>query len=155
MPLNLQSPKYTPYKAKLSTNRWRITTNSIQKEEKLGSLPWNKNIVDDKIQRIQRSKKMDGHSRPCLTKMENLCSNQGTPTKYFNTSITNTNYNIRYQLNCKIKYLIYLMQCTLFSIQYRRKSQTQFNLRLNNHRNMFIKIIHYRQNRMSKFHIIT
>ena len=37
-------------------------------------------------------------------------------------------------LNCKKEYVICLLKCILFKIQYVRKAETSFNLRLNNHR---------------------
>ena len=39
-----------------------------------------------------------------------------------------------HQLNCKSSYLIKLLQCLKCQIQYVGKSETEFNIRLNNHR---------------------
>ena len=43
-------------------------------------------------------------------------------------------FNIFHRLTCKSQYVIYLMECILCKIQYVGKSETPFNLRLNNHR---------------------
>ena len=43
-------------------------------------------------------------------------------------------FNIFHKLTCKSQYVIYLMECILCKIQYGGKSETPFNLRLNNHR---------------------
>ena len=43
-------------------------------------------------------------------------------------------YQIYHNLNCKGKYVIYLLECTKFKIQYVEKAETEFNIRLNNHR---------------------
>ena len=39
-----------------------------------------------------------------------------------------------FNLNCKIEYVIYLMECILCKMQFAGKAETAFNLRLNNHR---------------------
>ena len=41
---------------------------------------------------------------------------------------------IFHDLNCKSKLLKYLMECRICRIQYIGKSETEFNIRLNNHR---------------------
>ena len=43
-------------------------------------------------------------------------------------------FNIFHKLTCKSQCVIYLMECILCKIQYVRKSETSFNLRLNNHK---------------------
>ena len=59
---------------------------------------------------------------------------------------TNQNYNIFeprnkkpwkifQNTNCKTECTIYLMECTICNLQYVGKNETQFNIRLNNHRN--------------------
>ena len=42
-------------------------------------------------------------------------------------------FKIFFKLNCKSEYVIYLMECILCKMQYVRKAETAFNLRLNNH----------------------
>ena len=41
---------------------------------------------------------------------------------------------IYHNLSCKSKYVIYLLECTKCKIQYVGKAETEFNIRLNNHR---------------------
>ena len=43
-------------------------------------------------------------------------------------------YQMFNQLNCKINYIIFLLKCLKFQKQYDGKSETEFNIRLNNHR---------------------
>ena len=54
-------------------------------------------------------------------------------TQSFKSSVTQKTY-IFHDLNCKSKLLIYLMECRICRIQYIGKSETEFNIRLNNHR---------------------
>ena len=43
-------------------------------------------------------------------------------------------FRIYHHLSCKSKYVIYLLECTKCKIQYVGKVETEFNIRLNNHR---------------------
>ena len=43
-------------------------------------------------------------------------------------------FYIYLNLSCKSKYVIYLLECTKYKIQYVGKAETEFNIRLNNHR---------------------
>ena len=47
---------------------------------------------------------------------------------------TKQTFNIFFNLNRKSEYVIYLMKCVLYKMQYVRKAEIAFNLRLNNHR---------------------
>ena len=92
-----------------------------------------KNIVDGKLQRLSKKKK-SGFSTKCFSKSENLCCKQVVHTQSFKSSVTQKTYHIFHDLNCKSKLLIYLMECRICRIQYIGKSETEFNIRLNNHR---------------------
>lgn len=48
----------------------------------------------------------------------------------FATNVTNRTYEIFYNLNYKSKYLIYVMECTLYDVHNVGKSETSFNLML-------------------------
>ena len=52
----------------------------------------------------------------------------------FRSTVTQKTFKIYNKLNCKSRYLIYLMEFVVCSKQYSGKSETAFNLRLNNHR---------------------
>ena len=92
-----------------------------------------KNIVDGKVQRLPKKKKI-GFSTKCFSKSGNLCCKQVVHTQSFKSSVTQKTYHISHDLNCKSKLLIYLMECRICRIQYIGKSETEFNIRLNNHR---------------------
>ena len=91
-----------------------------------------KNIVDGKLQRLSKKEKF-GFSTKCFSKSGNLCSEQVAHTQSFKSRVTQKTY-IFHDLNCKSKLLIYLMECRICRIEYIGKSETEFNIRLNNHR---------------------
>ena len=81
---------------------------------------------------IQKTRK--GECRPCNTSKPSLCCKQVTDTSTFRSYQTQQLYTIFHKLNCKSKFIIYLMECVLCKVQYVRKAETAFNIRLNNHR---------------------
>ena len=48
--------------------------------------------------------------------------------------ITNKTFKIYHRVKCKSSLVIYLLECYICNIQYVGKSETPFNIRLNNHR---------------------
>ena len=44
-------------------------------------------------------------------------------------------FDIFHTVNCQSTFVIYIIQCRIYRLQYVGKSKTAFNLRLNNHRN--------------------
>lgn len=64
-------------------------------------------------------------SSPCLSGERTLCCNE--------VMTTFDRQKEHLMLNCKKEYIIFLMKCILLKIQYVRKAETSFNLRLNNH----------------------
>ena len=92
-----------------------------------------KNIVEGKLQRLSKKKKI-GFSTKCFSKSGNLCCKQVVHKQYFKSIVTRKTYHIFHDLNCKSKLLIYLVECRIYRIQYIGKSETEFNIRLNNHR---------------------
>ena len=84
-----------------------------------------KNIAKGKLIWTNNKSKKTGYSSPCQTKSGNLCCKQVNQTTTFTSSVTMQKFNI-YKLNCKIKYLIYVIECTPYNKQYIRKSETDF-----------------------------
>ena len=84
------------------------------------------------VPRNTKQQKQSGHCSPCFSRMNNLCCKQVKQTKTF--QIYRTNIHIFHNLTCKSENLIYLLQCRICQIQYDGKSETTFNIRLNNHR---------------------
>ena len=74
-------------------------------------------------------------SKSCnTTSKSSLCCTQVVNTKTFESYQTKSKFKIFHILNCKSSFVIYLMECTLFKIQYVGKAETLFNIWLNNHR---------------------
>ena len=59
-----------------------------------------------------------------------MCSKQVNTTTIIASNETSEIFNIYNSLNCKSKYIIYLLECSITKVQYVRKSKTP----LNNHR---------------------
>ena len=88
--------------------------------------------VNNKAQKIIVSNQKE-YSIHFQSKTGNLCFEQVEHTTSFSSTVTKRTYNIYIKLICKSSYLIYLMECTQCKWQYMGKSETTFNIRLNNH----------------------
>ena len=75
-----------------------------------------------------------GKYKPCLSRSDCQCCKQLIETRTFSSQITKETYNIRHNLDCKSNKVIYLLDCQKCGAQYVGKSETPFNIRLNNHR---------------------
>ena len=79
-------------------------------------------------------KNRKGKSEPCNTSKPSLCFKHVIDTSTFRSNQTQQLYTIFHKLNCKSKFIIYLMECASCKVQYVGKAETPFNIRLNNHR---------------------
>lgn len=52
----------------------------------------------------------------------------------FESTETKETFNIYYKVSCKSNFVSYLSECLLSKIQYVRKSESPFHIRLKNHR---------------------
>ena len=77
--------------------------------------------------------KIQGKCTPSLTNKKTLCCKQVVHTTLFKSNQKNRIFQIYHNLNCKSTYVIYLLECTKCKIQYVGKTETEFNIRLNNH----------------------
>ena len=89
-------------------------------------------ILNNRVIRKKKAEKKHLLCNPCYTKRDNLCCQQ--KTNIFKSYETGKTHKIFYQLTCKSQAVMYLLQCRICFIQYVGKSETTFNLRLNNHR---------------------
>ena len=106
---------------------------AYRRNKNLGDLIGSKKMLDGKVVRKNISKKQL-YCRPCLTRRDNICCQQVLKTNTFTSYRTGETFKIFHQLNCKSSHLIYLLQCQISQLQYVSKSETSFNIRLNNHR---------------------
>ena len=74
-----------------------------------------------------------GQCTPCYSN-RSLCSQQVLKTATFTSTQTRETFTIFHQVTCHSNYVIYLLECIMCKIQYVGKSETSFNIRLNNHR---------------------
>ena len=68
---------------------------------------------------------------PCYTSRLSCCQ-QVLKTITFSSTQTREAFKIFHQVTCHSSYVIYLLECVMWKIQYVRKSET-FNISLNNH----------------------
>ena len=92
-------------------------------------------ILNNKVIRKKKAEKKHLFCSPCYTRRNNLCCQQVEKTNVFKSYKTRKTYKIFYQLICSSQIIIYLLQCRIWFVQYVDKSETTFNLGLNNHRN--------------------
>ena len=92
------------------------------------------NTIEHNKKLIRSNNKVNGKSSPCLSSTRTLCCKQVVSTACFKSNQTNRVVKIFHNINCKSTFLIYLLECNLCNIQYVGKSETTFNIRLNNHR---------------------
>ena len=104
-----------------------------RQNKNLRDLIGSKKILDGKVARENNSKKQL-YCRPCLNRRDNIFCQQVLKTNTFTSHRTDKTFKIFHQLNCKSSYLIYLLQCRICQLQYAGKSETSFNITLNNHR---------------------
>ena len=90
-------------------------------------------IENGKVKR-QFTNKIQGKCTPCLANNKTLCCKQVVHTTTFRSNQTNRIFKIYHNLNCKSKYVIYLLECTKCKILNVGKAETKFNIRLNNRR---------------------
>ena len=91
------------------------------------------NTIEENKRKLKVKKKTTRKCSPCFSNKW-LCCNHILNTSTFQSSQTKETFNIYHHVNCKSKYVIYLLQCNLCNCQYIGKSETPFNIRLNNHR---------------------
>ena len=89
---------------------------------------------------------------PRLSGARPLYCNQLLTTNTFMSQEAKQLFNIFFNLNCKIEYVIYLMECILCKRLCVEKAETTFNIRLNNHRkdtkkpNSILACKHFQEN---------
>ena len=107
---------------------------AYRRNRNLGDILGQKTIYNGKVIRKDISKEK-GNCGPCLTRNDNLCCKQIKKTTTFKSHITKKKYNIFHRVNCKSRYVIYLLECSICQKQYVGKSEWPMNIRLNKHRN--------------------
>jgi hypothetical protein len=107
---------------------------AYRKNQNLGDILGQKTLLNNKVIRKDTSNQT-GSCRPCLSRNDNLCCKQIRRTSQFRSSVTNKKYKIFHKVNCKSKWVVYLLECIICKLQYVGKSEWPMNIRLNKHRN--------------------
>ena len=85
--------------------------------------------------KVVRPRNDHGECKPCISRIDCQCCRQLKQTTTFSSKTTYKSFYIRHKKpNCKSSRVIYLMDCLKCGKQYVGKSETPFNIRLNNHR---------------------
>ena len=96
-------------------------------------------IVDNLVLR-KRSNKL-GKCTPCLSQSNNKCCKHIVSTSQFKHRITKREFNIFHNVNCKSKYIVYLVECLKCQgKQYVGKTYTTASQRIYGHRSDAKKI---------------
>ena len=74
-----------------------------------------------------------GKCPPCSVNNRTFCCKQVISSSTFKSQQTNKSYTIFSEVNGSSACVIYLMECTLQNKEHIGKSETSFNIRLNNH----------------------
>ena len=104
----------------------------FRRNKNLRNIIVTKLIENGKVKR-KFTNKIQGKCTPCLGNNRTLCCKQVANITTFRSNQTNRIFQIYHNLNCKSKYVIYLVDCIKCKIQYVGKAKTEFNIRLNNH----------------------
>ena len=116
------SPKF-PVKPILSFRRNRNLKDVIGQTK----------IVDNPVQR-KRSNKL-GKCTPCLSQSNNKCCKHIVSTSQFKHRITKREFDIFHNVNCKSKYIVYLVECLKCEgKQYVGKTYTAASQKIYGHR---------------------
>ena len=92
-------------------------------------------VTRSKMEKFKaHSKNRKGKCEHCNTNKPLLCCKHVISTTAFRRYQTQQLYTIFYKLNCKSQFIIYLMECSLCTVQPVEKAKTALNIRLNNQR---------------------
>ena len=105
---------------------------AFRRNKNLRDIIGTKLIENGKVKR-KFTNKIQGKCTPCLVSNRTLCFKQIVHTTKFRSNQTNRIFQVYHNLNCKRKYIIYLLECTKCKIQHVGKAEAEFNIRLNNH----------------------
>ena len=75
-----------------------------------------------------------GSCGPCSKPICSWCSRINETSTFIGTQDSKV-FNIFHTVNCQSTRVIFIIECKICKLQYLGKSETGFNLRLNNHRN--------------------
>ena len=147
IPISITYNRTLPKIKSIVDKHWRVLQVNPELKERFQSSPIiafrkNKNLkqiigsntIEHNKKLIRSNNKVNGKSSTCLSNTRTLCCKQVVSTTSFESNQTNRVFKIFHNINCISTFLIYLLECNICNIQYVGKSETTFNIHLNNHR---------------------
>ena len=110
---------------------------AFKRNRNLRDIIGQKTIVNNKVKRNKDIITQKGWCSPCNSHGRNLCCRQMYNTNHFMINITKQKFKIHHWLNCRSKFVIYLLECKRCRIQLVGKSEWPMNIRVNKHRDVF------------------
>ena len=108
---------------------------SFKRNKNLKDLVGQKTLLHNKVQKRKKTKDRKGWCSPCNSHGNNLCCKQIRTTNTFQSTKNKEKFKIFHRVNCRSRFIIYLLECILCAIQYVGKSEWPMNIRVNKHRN--------------------
>ena len=106
---------------------------SFRRNMNLKDLIGQTKLINNKV--VRNSTKQIGKCSPCLTRTINKCCKNIQSTSVFKNRLTNRIFKIFHHVNCKSKFIIYLVECKkCHDKPYVGKTELMANERLNGHR---------------------
>ena len=148
IPLSVTYSRLLPDLKDIITKHWHILQKNQSCKETFSTLPIIAFTKDPSLKQIVGTNtihnnnekliktKINRHTGKCVpcNSTRCLCCQQLISTTTFKSNQTNKTFKIYHRVNCKTSFIIYLLECYICNIQYVGKSETPFNIRLNNHR---------------------
>ena len=91
---------------------------AFRRNKNLRDILGQKTLRNGKIIRKQDITNKKGWCRPCNSRNFNLCCQQVRHTNTFQSNKTKEEFRIYHRMNCKSKFIIYLLECTRCGTQY-------------------------------------
>ena len=147
IPLSVTYSRSLPNLKDIITKHWHILQANQSCKETFSTLPIiafrkgtslkqiiGTNTIHNNEKLIKT--KINHHTGKCVpcNSTRCLCCQQLISTTTFKSNQTNKTFKIYHRVNCKSSFVIYQLECYICNIQYVGKSETPFNIRLNNHR---------------------
>ena len=108
---------------------------AFKRNRNLRDMIGQKTLLNNKVQRKKSIRTQKGWCSPCNSHGKNECCSHVRNTNEFKSNVTKEKFKIHHRVNCRSKFVIYLLECILCKIQYVGKSEWPLNIRINKHRN--------------------
>ena len=108
---------------------------AFKRNRNLREMIGQKTLLNNKVQRNKSITTRKGWCSPCNSHGNNDCCTHICNTNEFKSNVTKEKFKIFHRVNCRSKFVIYLLECIRCRKQYVGKSEWTMNIRINKHRN--------------------